>query len=411
MSSATSGNGSDNMDEAQEVIEAAGSGGAGKDSRMSRRRFFMLAVTALFVIGGLVWAVWWTTIGRYVEATEDAYVGGDVVQITPQIAGTVLSVAANDTDFVNAGQSLVELDRSDGRVALERAEAELARAARQVRGLQAGTEEQAARVTQRRSELARARADLERRTHAAPSGAVGEEELQHARDAVAAAVAALEAAEQALQAQRAVAGTGAPDMHPEVRAAAARVREAWLAYARNAITAPVSGYVARRSVQVGQRVAPGATLMTVVPLERVWVDANFKEVQLQTMRVGQPVEVIADLYGSDVVFHGRVAGFGAGTGSAFALLPPQNATGNWIKIVQRVPVRITLDAAELARHPLQIGLSMQVKVDTHERDGERLPRQARVAPAHLATGMPALDEVVTRRIAAIIAAQSASRER
>ncbi len=379
--------------------------------RMSRRRFFMLAVVAVFLVGGLAWALWWSLVGRYAETTEDAYVGGDVVQITPQVAGTVLSVAADDTDFVTAGQPLVELDRSDGRVALERAEAELARAARQVRGLMASAEESAARVAQRRSELERARADQDRRERARPSGAVAEEEIQHARNAVVAAGAGLEAAEQALNAQRAVAGRTAPDMHPEVGAAAARVCEAWLAYARSAITAPVSGYVARRSVQVGQRVAPGVTLMSVVPLERVWVDANFKEVQLQAMRIGQPVEVIADLYGSDVVFHGRVAGFGAGTGSAFALLPSQNATGNWIKIVQRVPVRVALDPSELARHPLQIGLSMQVKVDTHTRDGERMPRQARIAPPHLASGMPALDEVVTKRIAAIIAAQAAPRER
>lgn len=373
----------------------------------SRRKLVIVGVLLLFIAAGIAYGIWWALVGRYAESTDDAYVGGNVVQITPQIAGTVLAIAADDTEFVTAGQTLVELDKSDGKVALERAETELARAVRQVRNLMAGTAEQEANVALRRTDVSKAREDVARRERAAPSGAVSLEEVQHARDALVSASAGVDAAEKTLAAQRMLVDRTTVATHPDVLAAAARVREAYLAFARTSVPAPVSGYVARRNVQVGQRVAPGAALMTVVPLEQVWVDANFKEVQLNALRIGQPVTLTADLYGGDVIYHGKVAGFGAGTGSAFALLPPQNATGNWIKIVQRVPVRIALDGQELARNPLQLGLSMQVKVDTHARDGERLPRQARKAEPHQASAFPSLDALATQRIAAIIAAQGA----
>jgi membrane fusion protein (multidrug efflux system) len=235
---------------------------------------------------------------------------------------------------------------------------------------------------------------------------VAAEELQHARDSVAAASAALDAATRQLAAQRTLTDHTTIDTHPDVRDAAAKVREAYLAYARTALPAPVSGFVARRAVQVGQRVGPGAPLMTVVPLDQVWVDANFKEGQLPNLRAGQPVQVVADAYGGSVVYHGKVAGFGAGTGSAFALLPAQNATGNWIKVVQRVPVRIALDPAELRQHPLQIGLSMEVTIDTHDRSGERLPKVARSDPAYETHAFASMDQLADRRVAQIIAANS-----
>ena len=266
----------------------------------------------------------------------------------------------------------------------------------------ATTAEIEANVALRAAELERTRADLSRRAPLAASGALPAEELQHARDAVTSGQAALDAAEQQLAAHKTLVDRTTVETHPDVQSAAARVREAYLAYARTALPAPVSGIVAKRSVQVGQRVGPGTPLMAVIPLDQVWVDANFKERQLLNLRPGQVVKLFADIYGSAVEFHGRVAGFGAGTGSAFALLPPQNATGNWIKVVQRVPVRIALDPAELAQHPLQLGLSMEVEVDTHERSGELRPLAVRTTPAYQTKAYASLTELADQRVAAII---------
>lgn len=375
-----------------------------------RRTRMLRLLIGLFLIAGAGYGVYWALVARYVESTDDAYVGGNLVQITPQLAGTVLAIGADDTDFVKTGQMLVQLDRADARIALEQAEAALARSVRQVRNIMATTAQIEANVAQRETEIERARADLERRAPLAASGALPAEELQHARDTLAGSRAALDAAEQQLAAHKTLIDHTTVASHPDVRAAAARVREAYLAYARTTLPAPVSGIVAKRSVQLGQRVAPGAPLMALVPLDEVWVDANFKERQLLNLRLGQPVKLHADIYGSAVEFHGHVAGFGAGTGSAFALLPPQNATGNWIKVVQRVPVRIALDPAELEKHPLRLGLSMVVDVDTHERGGERRSTTARTEPAYRTKVYAAPDELADQRIAAIIAANE-GRER
>ena len=372
--------------------------------RNGRRALLLALLIGLFLAAGIGYGIYWALVARYAETTDDAYVGGNLVQITPQVSGTVLAIGADDTDYVKAGQILVELDQADSRVALDQAEAALARSVRQVRNLMATTGEIEANVALREAELARTRADLARRAPLAASGALPAEELQHARDAVASTQASLEAARQQLAAQRTLVDRTTVETHPDVQSAAARVREAYLAYARTALPAPVSGIVARRSVQVGQRVGPGTPLMAVIPLDQVWVDANFKERQLLNLRAGQAVKLFADIYGSAVEFHGRVAGFGAGTGSAFALLPPQNATGNWIKVVQRVPVRIALDPAELAQHPLQLGLSMEVEVDTHERDGELRPMAARTAPAYQTKAYASLAELADQRVAAVIKA-------
>ena len=380
----------------------------GTNGANGRRKLFLLAVISAFAAVGIAYGSWWFVSGRYHESTDDAYVGGNLVQVTPQVAGTVLAIHADDTDFVTAGQTLVELDKADSRVALDQAEAQLAKTVRSVRNLLATDSQLQANVEQRRTELARAREDYARRSKldADVPGAVAAEELQHARDSVAAASAALDAASRQLAAQRTLTDHTTIDTHPDVRDAAAKVREAYLSYARTALPAPVSGFVARRAVQVGQRVGPGAPLMTVVPLDQVWVDANFKEGQLPNLRAGQPVQVVADAYGGSVVYRGKVAGFGAGTGSAFALLPAQNATGNWIKVVQRVPVRIALDPAELRQHPLQIGLSMEVTIDTHDRTGERLPKVARSDAAYETHAFASMDQLADRRVAQIIAANS-----
>jgi membrane fusion protein, multidrug efflux system len=369
-----------------------------------RRKRMLLFLVGLFLAAGIGYAIYWMLVGRYVESTDDAYVGGNLVQITPQVAGTVLAIGADDTDYVKAGQMLVELDQADSRVALDQAEAALARSVRQVRNLMATTAQLEANVALRETELERARADLARRAPLANSGALPAEELQHARDTLAGSRAALDAAEQQLATHKTLIDHTTVETHPDVQSAAARVREAYLAYARTALPAPVSGIVAKRSVQVGQRVAPGTPLMAVIPLDQVWVDANFKERQLLNLRQGQAVKLRADIYGSAVTFHGHVAGFGAGTGSAFALLPPQNATGNWIKVVQRVPVRIALDPAELAQHPLQLGLSMLAEVDTHERGGELRSATARSAPAYQTRAYASLAGLADQRVAAIIRA-------
>ena len=342
---------------------------------------FVLCLLAAAGGGAYYWMV-----ARFFEHTDDAYVSANVIAVTPQVTGTVVAVAVRDTDRVNSGQLLVQLDRADTEIALQQAEAELARTLRQVRGVYAGNETLAADIAVRRAELKRAQADadkaqgdLDTRAALVVSGAVGQEELKHAQAALATAdaarntaLAAITAAQERLSANQAMTDGVALEEHPEVQRAASRVREAYLAWVRTRILAPVDGDIAKRAVQVGQRVAPGSNLLSVVPLEQVWVDANFKEVQLRDMRIGQPVRMHADLYGDEVEYHGHVVGFGAGTGSAFALLPAQNATGNWIKIVQRVPVRIEFDGAEIKAHPLRIGLSMAVNVEVRDSSGAQL---------------------------------------
>jgi membrane fusion protein (multidrug efflux system) len=341
---------------------------------MKKRQILIIGVVSLFLLAGAGYAAWYLIHGRYHETTDDAYVAGNLVQITAQVAGTVVSIHADDTDYVKAGQALVRLDKADAQVMVAQAEAQLAKTVREVRNLRETSTGGEANVALRRAELKKAEQDLARRRAVEASGAVSGEELQHAIDSVSAARAALTQAEQQLAAQRSLVDHTDVRDHPDVRAASAKVREAYIALGRTEVPAPVEGYVARRSVQLGQRVAPGAVLMTVTPLDRVWVDANFKENQLSRLRPGQPVTLVADAYGSSVEYHGRVAGFSPGTGAAFALLPAQNASGNWIKVVQRVPVRIALDAKELDAHPLQVGLSMQVDVDTHDRSAGRLER-------------------------------------
>jgi membrane fusion protein, multidrug efflux system len=369
----------------------------------TRRRWLAIVIGGFLAIG-IAYGAWWALVLRFDQSTDDAYVAGNVVQITSQVAGTVVKIAADDTQFVKAGTTLVQLDPADARIALEQAEARLAKGVRDVRSLFATTAQLKANVDMHNTDVARVAEDLNRRERLARSGAVSAEELQHARDALASAKAALAAAEQELAANQARVDRTTVDNHPDVLAAAAQVHDAYLQLARTELPAPVSGYVAKRAVQLGQRVAPGAPLMAIVPLDDVWVDANFKEPQLANLRVGQPVTLRADIYGRAVRYHGSVAGFGAGTGSAFSLLPAQNATGNWIKIVQRVPVRIALDPRELGEHPLQVGLSMQVDVDTHDRSGARLPQVAQTTPAYSTDVYGNAEVVAAKRVKAIIAA-------
>lgn len=339
----------------------------------SRRGRLLRGLLVLVVLLLAAFALWYFAFGRWFEETDDAYVQGNQVQITPQVAGTVVAIAADDGMRVERGQLLVQLDPADTEVALQQAEANLARTVRQVRGLYRSVEGAQADLNARQVTLRRVREDFARRRDLAASGAISNEELAHARDELAAAEAAVAGSRETVERSRALVDDTVVATQPDVKAAAAQLRQAWLNNARAGIVAPVAGYVARRSVQVGQRVQPGTALMAVVPAEQMWVDANFKETQLRHMRLGQEVELRSDLYGGDVKYKGRITSLGLGTGSAFSLLPAQNASGNWIKIVQRVPVRIAIDASQLAQHPLRIGLSMKAEVSLRDQKGGVLP--------------------------------------
>jgi membrane fusion protein, multidrug efflux system len=366
------------------------------------RRLSLWSLGAVVVLSGLGWGGYWFADGRYHESTDDAYVNGDVVQVTSEVPGTVIGLNVDDTQLVTAGQPLARLDPADARVAEANAEADLARAVRQVRGLFAQEQELRAQIATREQAERTADDDLKRRSGLVADGAISGEELSHARDAVTTTRSNLAAARQQLsQTIAQIDGTTIAD-HPQVLSAAAAVRNAALALHRTDLISPVTGVIAKRSVQVGQRVAAGTPLLAVVPLDDVWIDANFKEVQLERMRAGQPVTVHTDLYGHHVTYHGRVVGIAAGSGSVFALLPAQNASGNWIKIVQRVPVRILLDAEELKAHPLRVGLSTTVNVDLHDISGPLLSNAVRNVPQPKQASAGD-DPQVDARIAAIIA--------
>jgi len=383
----------------------------------ARRRGLTL-IAAVVGVCALGWGGWHWFTGRHNQNTDNAYVAGNVVQITPQVGGTVVAIQADDTDFVKAGQVLVKLDAADASVALEQAEAQLAQTVREVRTLFANTGTLQAQVQAReadlsriQTDLARAQEDAQRRAPLVASGAIGKEEFQHAsaqvsaaRSAVAATQSAVQAAKEQLSASLAQTEGTSVAQHPSVQRAVAKVREAYLALQRVELLAPTDGHIAKRGVQLGQRVQAGAPLMTLVALNQLWVDANFKESQLQNLRIGQPAEMEADVYGQKVVYHGRVVGLGAGTGAAFALLPAQNATGNWIKVVQRVPVRIAIDAKDLAEHPLRVGLSMDVTVNTADSSGKSLADAPRTTPAATTAVFDAQEKAAEERALRIITA-------
>ncbi|MCA8020109.1 HlyD family secretion protein [Burkholderia metallica] len=341
------------------------------DARRATRRKRFIVFFAIVLVAALAWLAYWLLSDRYYEDTDDAYVAGSIVQVAAQIPGSVTDVVVADTQAVRAGQTLVKLDDTEASVAFAQAKAQLAQAVRQVANAKISNTMYVEAVNARRADLS-----LAQRALAARSGAsveiVAPEELARARAAVAGAQANLAAAQAQLDAARAL-GTRLPvDESPAVVQAAAQFKLAYRNLKRTTIVAPVDGTVGQRSVQVGQQVGPGAPLMSIVQLDQLWIEANFKEGQIRHMRIGQPVEVVSDLYGSRVRYRGRVQGFSAGTGSAFSMLPSQNAAGNWIKVVQRVPVVIALDPRDLAAHPLRVGLSMRATVDTHDRNGHAL---------------------------------------
>jgi membrane fusion protein (multidrug efflux system) len=399
------------MSEAQEQNPSNGNG--------LRRRLLTIVGVVVAVIG-LAWFAWWYLESRNYESTDNAYVAGNIVQITSQIAGTVVAINAEDTDFVPAGKVMVRLDPTDADVALGQAEAQLGQAVRQARTLFANNEALSAVMAERKTQIASAQADLDkaredlaRREKLVATGAVSREELQHAQTAVTNAANALAAArsnltgaQEQLSSSRALTEGTTVESHPAVQQAAAQVREAYLARVRCDIVAPIAGQVAKRGVQVGQRIQPGVPLMTVIPLGDVWVDANFKENQLRNMRIGQPVALHADIYGGKVEYRGRVVGLGAGTGAAFSLLPAQNATGNWIKVVQRVPVRIALDPAQLKQNPLRVGLSMEAEVEVRDTSGPMLANAVRTAPVQSTAQLDVQAEAANALVDRIIKANN-----
>ncbi|MFV0623346.1 HlyD family efflux transporter periplasmic adaptor subunit [Sphingomonas sp. ac-8] len=357
-----------------------------------KRRKKLLGIIAVVVlVAALAYAAYYLLVARYYVSTDNAYVGADTASVTPMLAAQVNSVEVADTQTVRKGTVLVRLDDSDARIAVSQAEADLARARRQYGQTSATSTALAAQVKARDADISRARAqlasaqadyerarvDLARRQKLAPNGAVSGEELSSATNAFATARANLElaragvaqasstrgAATGELAANNALINGTTASTAPEVLAAQAKLAQAKLDLERTVIRAPIDGVITRRNVQVGQRVAPGTALMLIVPLDQLYVDANFKEGQLERVQVGQPVTLTSDLYGGGVEYHGKVVGFSGGTGSSFALIPAQNATGNWIKVVQRLPVRVALDPKELRAHPLRVGLSMDAEID------------------------------------------------
>jgi membrane fusion protein (multidrug efflux system) len=345
-----------------------------------KRRRILILIAVIFIVLGALWAAYWVLVLSQREQTDDSYVNGNRVVISAQIPGTVIAVLADDTQLVKAGQVLVRLDPTDAETALSRTASALAQTVRQVRQEKSTADQYDSLIETRRLELARSAADLAKREPLVADRAIAPEEVRHAHESVELARAALtQAVRQATAAHALVDGTPVAD-NPAVLQAKAAFRDAWIAAQRNAVVAPVTGYVAERSVQLGQHIQAGQALMTVIPLNSLWVDANFKEVQLRHLRIGQPAQVRSDLYGGSFIFHGRVKGMSAGTGAAFSLLPAQNASGNWIKVVQRVPVRIQIDDADLVKSPLRVGLSATVTVDTTTRDGPVLAANANDAP-------------------------------
>ncbi len=345
-----------------------------------KRRRILLLIAVIFIVIGALWAAYWVLVLEKREKTDDAYVNGNRVVISAQVSGTVIAVLADDTQLVNAGQVLVKLDPTDAQTALSRASSALGSAVRQVRQQKATATQYDSEIETRKLELSRAQIDLAKREPLVADQAIAGEEVRHAQESVNLARAALAQAEhQSLSAHALVDGTPV-ESNPTVLQARDVYRDAWIAAQRNSVVAPVSGYVAERSVQLGQHIQAGEALMTVIPLHSLWVDANFKEVQLRNLRIGQKAEVRSDLYGGSFIFHGHVQGMSAGTGAAFSLLPPQNASGNWIKVVQRVPVRIVIDDKDLIKSPLRVGLSATVTVDTTSRDGPVLATEASDKP-------------------------------
>lgn len=368
------------------------------------RKIALLFLAVLFIVIGVAYLVYWFMVLRHYQDTDDAYVAGNQAQVMAQVSGSVNKVWFDNTDYVKKGDVLVTLDKTDAQQAFEKAQTALATMVRQTHQLIINGKQYQATIDLQKTALEQAQSDLKRREPLGAANLIGREDLQHARDAVATAKAQLDVATQQYNANQAMILNTSLENQPAVKQSAAELRDAWLALARTEVVSPVDGYVSRRSVQVGSQISSTTPLLAIVPANNLWVDANFKETQLAGVRIGQSATVVSDIYGDDVVYHGKVVGLDMGTGSAFSLLPAQNATGNWIKVVQRLPVRIELDPKEVAQHPLRIGLSTLVTVDTTNTDGGVLATSVRSAPAYetnaLALDLAPADKMIAEIIRA-----------
>ena len=344
-----------------------------KSQQRKKGLSIFILLLLLIAIGS---AAYWFFFIKGFEETEDAYVSGNQVMVSAQVAGNISKINVDNMDPVQAGDVLLELDDTNAKLSFEQAKSNLANAVRQVSQLNYTVKQLKSAVRANEITLAQAQGNLNRRVQLVKDGAIDKESFQHAKEAVELAKANLTTSQNQLGANQALLLDGPLSEQPQIQSAVSNLKQAWLNLERTKIRSPIKGYVARRNAQVGQAVSVGGALMAVVTTEQMWLDANFKETQLTHMRIGQPVEIHFDLYGKDKTFNGKVVGIEMGTGSAFSLLPTQNATGNWIKVVQRVPVRIQLDPQQLAENPLRIGLSATVKVNVTDSQGETLRDQA-----------------------------------
>lgn len=382
--------------------ETISEGSKPKDNRKRNKAIFITLL--IFALLGAAWASYWFFYARFYQYTDDAYVDGNNVVVTPQVPGIVVSFSVMDADYVPKGRILVELDRTDAKIALDKAIADLGSAVRNVMQMIEQAKQYEAMVATRKAEFIKAAQDYEHRKNLVDEGGVSLEDFEHAAAALQANFADFIAAEHQYIAALAQVENTTLETHPLVDGAKNRVRDTFVAYQRCTIKAPVSGLVAQRTVQVGERVDKGQSLMSIVPLDQMWVNANFKEVQLSKMRVGQPAAVYSDIYGGHVKFEGKIAGLGGGTGSAFSVLPPQNATGNWIKIVQRIPVRIILDQNQIKQFPLRLGLSMEVTVDIHDTEKPFVPCVRPEGPLYITDVFANQEEGAEELIIEVIAA-------
>ena len=344
-----------------------------KSQQRKKGLSIFILLLLLIAIGS---AAYWFFFIKGFEETEDAYVSGNQVMVSAQVAGNIAKINVDNMDPVQAGDVLLELDDTNAKLSFEQAKSNLANAVRQVSQLNYTVKQLKSAVRANEITLAQAQGNLNRRVQLVKDGAIDKESFQHAKEAVELAKANLTTSQNQLGANQALLLDGPLSEQPQIQSAISNLKQAWLNLERTKIRSPIKGYVARRNAQVGQAVSVGGALMAVVTTDQMWLDANFKETQLTHMRIGQPVEIHFDLYGKDKTFNGKVVGIEMGTGSAFSLLPTQNATGNWIKVVQRVPVRIQLDPQQLAENPLRIGLSATVKVDVSDSQGETLRDQS-----------------------------------
>lgn len=344
-----------------------------KSQQRKKGLSIFILLLLLIAIGS---AAYWFFFIKGFEETEDAYVSGNQVMVSAQVAGNISKINVDNMDPVQAGDVLLELDDTNAKLSFEQAKSNLANAVRQVSQLNYTVKQLKSAVRANEITLAQAQGNLNRRVQLVKDGAIDKESFQHAKEAVELAKANLATSQNQLGANQALLLDGSLSEQPQIQSAVSNLKQAWLNLERTKIRSPIKGYVARRNAQVGQAVSVGGALMAVVTTDQMWLDANFKETQLTHMRIGQPVEIHFDLYGKDKTFNGKVVGIEMGTGSAFSLLPTQNATGNWIKVVQRVPVRIQLDPQQLAENPLRIGLSATVKVNVSDSQGETLRNQS-----------------------------------